>query len=150
MFIRPVDQEDVDKIAAIEEGGPSPWSKVLIESELRCSTGIQIAAFTSTDFEIVGWCCARFIEPEAELLKIATSRYHRRKGIATQLLQELFGLCRKNKCCKLFLEVREQNDAALSLYTTLGFTMHSRRDNYYHSPTDNCLVLIKHIDDSNI
>ena len=145
MLIRPIGQEDIEGITAIERDNLSPWSQSLIESELCYPSGIQLLACNPESSKIMGWCCARFLEPEAELLKIATSKIHRRKGIATNLLEELFSICRKEHCSRIFLEVREKNFAALTLYQNLGFIQHSRREKYFQAPEDNCLILVKHL-----
>jgi ribosomal protein S18 acetylase RimI-like enzyme len=44
-----------------------------------------------------------------------------RKGIARRLLQAVEAKARQLDCCKITLEVQENNGAALSLYESLGF-----------------------------
>ena len=46
---------------------------------------------------------------------------HRRRGVATALLAAVEAQALRRGCCKLTLEVREDNPAAESLYRRLGF-----------------------------
>ena len=53
-------------------------------------------------------------------LHVTTS--HRRKGVARLLLEVVERRARELECCKLTLEVQENNRAALALYGSFGFT----------------------------
>ena len=46
---------------------------------------------------------------------------HRRRGIGRHLLQAIEDDARELDCCKLTLEVQENNHPALALYRALGF-----------------------------
>jgi len=46
---------------------------------------------------------------------------YRRRGVATALLTEVEAEGRRRDCCKLTLEVRDDNPAAEALYRKLGF-----------------------------
>ncbi|MDR2731772.1 MAG: GNAT family N-acetyltransferase [Fibromonadaceae bacterium] len=68
---------------------------------------------------------------ECELLSIATDIAERGKGLAKMLMEfchrELVGLGVK----KFFLEVRENNSAAISLYRKFGYEKIAERKKYY-------------------
>ena len=76
--------------------------------------------------------------PEREILNLAVRPCFRRLGIASALLRQ--ELSRK---AISFLEVRESNVAAQTLYRRLGFVEVARRtDNYYyHSPVESAIVM---------
>ena len=76
----------------------------------------------------------RVIADEAELLTLATSPNHRRKGLARKTLAQAETLAKSNGAEKLFLEVSEINTAAQSLYIAQGFREIGRRPNYYLAP----------------
>ena len=80
---------------------------------------------------------------EAELLKIAVASVHRRRGIGRAILTDVFTGAVRAGARRLFLEVREHNDAARALYADAGFTETGRRPGYYDQPPDNALVLEK-------
>ena len=66
-----------------------------------------------------------------QILTIDVSPKHRRKGIGQRLLHEIEKTL-KDKGVKIcYLEVRENNFAALSLYQKLGYKKVGRLENYY-------------------
>lgn len=60
---------------------------------------------------------------EAEIIFIAVDTDHKRKGIATELVQSLDGA--------IYLDVNENNLGAINFYKSCGFTEYARRKNYY-------------------
>lgn len=79
---------------------------------------------------------------ECELLSIAVKCAERGKGLAKMLMEhchrELAGLGAKN----FFLEVKESNTAAISLYKKLGYEKIFERKGYY-ADGENALVMNK-------
>ncbi len=65
------------------------------------------------------------------ILTIDISPTHRRKGIAERLLQEIEKIFREKGIKVCYLEVREDNIAALSLYQKSGYRKIGRLKNYY-------------------
>jgi ribosomal-protein-alanine N-acetyltransferase len=74
--------------------------------------------------------------PEREILNVAVSSACRRQGIARLLLENEL-----RHRAVFFLEVRESNTAARSLYTAFGFKEIARRKNYYQQPTETAIVM---------
>ncbi len=74
--------------------------------------------------------------PEREILNLAVRVRYRRLGIASALLTQ--ELARKTNC---FLEVRESNVAAQTLYRRFGFLEIARRDAYYQAPVETAIVM---------
>lgn len=83
------------------------------------------------DGRTIALLLARLIIDEAELLTLAVSSRHRRQGLAQALLQRLSDELRRRHALKIFLEVAENNEAALQLYQKAGYKLISRRWNYY-------------------
>jgi ribosomal-protein-alanine acetyltransferase len=65
------------------------------------------------------------------ILTIDVSPKHRRKGIALRLLQEIESIFKDKGVKVCFLEAREDNTAALSLYQRFGYGEVERLENYY-------------------
>jgi ribosomal-protein-alanine N-acetyltransferase len=83
--------------------------------------------------QIAGFCWWRQSSAdEAELLNLCTASPSRRKGVASALLEKL----RFDASGDIFLEVAENNDAAIALYTRLGWVPIGRRAAYYPSGAD--------------
>ncbi len=74
--------------------------------------------------------------PEREILNLATAPRFRRLGVAKLLLESelLAG-------ANYFLEVRESNVGARTLYSHFGFQEIGRREKYYHNPAETAIVM---------
>jgi len=80
---------------------------------------------------IIGKTCMDKKPATGQILTIDVSPKHRRKGIGQRLLQEIEKTL-KDKGVKIFyLEVRENNFVALSLYHKFGYKKVERLQNYY-------------------
>ena len=80
---------------------------------------------------LCGFIMSRLAADEAEILSVAVARAQQGRGLARALLglhlRRLAGL----GCRAVFLEVDENNRAAIRLYNRAGFREVSRRANYY-------------------
>ena len=81
--------------------------------------------------ETHGFALGRVIADEAELLTIATDPDHRRRGIGRLLLYAFEADAAARRAQHAFLEVADDNIAALSLYSNTGYQEVSRRGAYY-------------------
>jgi len=68
---------------------------------------------------------------ECELLSIAVNVAERGKGYAKALMEHSHKELAKQGLNKFFLEVRENNTVAISLYKKLGYEKISERKKYY-------------------
>lgn len=78
-----------------------------------------------------GFALSRVVVDEAEILTVAVAPASRRAGLATLLLQHHLGRLAAAGAHKVFLEVAEDNVAAISLYRRHGFNEIARRQAYY-------------------
>lgn len=139
-------ERDLDAVLAIERTTLSPWSREMVAAELRCADGMRLVAEDGqAGGPIVGWCAARLVAPEAELLKIAVAEERRRQGIGAALLCHLCRVLGDAAIDELFLEVRGRNNPALAFYGRYGFTEIGRRPGYYSEPKDDALLLRRHL-----
>jgi len=83
---------------------------------------------------LAGFIMSRLAADEAEILSVAVGNAWRRRGLARSMLilhlRRLAGLGAR----AVFLEVDENNAAAVRLYDRAGFREASRRPNYYPEP----------------
>ena len=77
------------------------------------------------------FCLIRTVLDESEVLTIATDPAHRRKGFARNILQRAEEQAKDGGATEVFLEVAEDNLAAISLYTSSGYRQIGRRAGYY-------------------
>jgi len=133
--------EDLPSVSDLESRSPSAWQQSLILAELGRQNSIQLVAGLNN--MVIGWCCSRFVGPEAELLKISVQVESRRQKISTRLLVCLEKHLGESGVQVLFLEVRSGNESAISFYHKVGFTEVARRIKYYSLPEDDALLFRK-------
>lgn len=92
---------------------------------------------------VCGFLVARVIAGEAELLNMAVDAKDRRKGLGSKLLAEAAKEAAAQQAKRMYLEVRESNQAAISFYELHGFRRNGKRAGYYQNPTENALVMEK-------
>jgi [ribosomal protein S18]-alanine N-acetyltransferase len=90
--------------------------------------------------EVVGFVVARMLQSEWEIENIAIAGAARRRGLGTRLMGVLMERARAAGAEQVFLEVRESNHAARSLYEKWAFEAAGRRKNYYQKPVEDALI----------
>ncbi|KKB07897.1 ribosomal protein S18-alanine N-acetyltransferase [Devosia chinhatensis] len=83
---------------------------------------------------IAGFALIRLAADESELLTIAVDPRWRGKGLGKALMDAVFADLMLSPARRMFLEVDEQNEAAIRLYARLGFARISARKGYYARP----------------
>lgn len=76
---------------------------------------------------------ARAVADEAELLTIATDPCRRRQGLARQALGRIEAMAAQRGAQRMFLEVADDNRAAIALYRASGYHRIARRSGYYEA-----------------
>lgn len=77
-----------------------------------------------------GFLLARTVADETELLLIGVRPDHRRMGIGRALVEDLLRQG-DDAATSVFLEVRADNESAIALYHTFGFSTVGLRPSYY-------------------
>jgi ribosomal-protein-alanine N-acetyltransferase len=135
-LIRPAVPSDLPALVAIETESFSdlPWppDSFLAYDCLVAELGGEVAAFLISREVFAG----EQATPEREILNLAVAKRFRRLGIASTLLA--FELKRDDI---FFLEVRESNHGAQTLYRQFGFTEIGRRRDYYQNPRETAIVM---------
>lgn len=80
---------------------------------------------------ISGFIIIRIVFEQSEVLTLAVDPNARRQGIAEKLLQAAGERLQKKSVKSLFLDVAEDNLAAIALYRKAGFEGFGRRPRYY-------------------
>jgi ribosomal-protein-alanine N-acetyltransferase len=89
---------------------------------------------------VLGFLVAHKVDAEWELENIVVSEASRRQGVATLLLGELIAHARSSPGNSIFLEVRETNHGARSLYRKAGFEEVGLRKSYYANPSEDAIL----------
>lgn len=88
----------------------------------------------------LGFLVALHLAPEWELENIVVAPAVRRKGLGRPLLDALLTAAKETNSSCVFLEVRESNSAARTLYETAGFEQTGRRASYYANPSEDAIL----------
>ena len=128
------------EIYRIEQAAFSdPWSKLLLWGKLQDP---QVQFIVAADGEqLLGFAIFRPVGPEAELLNLAVDPHLRRRGVGRALLSHLIRAGRAAGVEAIYLEVRESNAGATSLYQAMGFQAFGRRRGYYENPVEDAICM---------
>ncbi|MEE0675329.1 MAG: ribosomal protein S18-alanine N-acetyltransferase [Ruminococcus sp.] len=133
----------IDGVCKIEEACfAHPWSRQSVESELANENSVFIVAVEGE--KVIGYIGMSVVIDEGYIFNVAVDADFRRKGVGTALINELVTYGKKNNLCFITLEVRESNQAAISLYSDFGFIKVGERKNYYSDPAENAILMTKY------
>ena len=123
-------EADLPNVVALQDAlGFQKWNEKQFLSELRASYALCLVDEESENF--AGYAIFHLMESDSELLAIAVKPRFQRNGIASSLLHEGLDKLNQENGDHCFLEVREGNSAARSLYEKHGFKAYSQRKHYY-------------------
>jgi ribosomal-protein-alanine N-acetyltransferase len=133
-------QAEYVKLLTSEKSATQPEGDSMI-ADPKSKSQSRTALVVEQDANVVGFIVGQQLEDEWEIENIAVTGAARRRGLGSRLVGELFDLVRSQGGKSVFLEVRESNRAARSLYEKWGFLEVGRRKMYYQNPPEDALVL---------
>lgn len=123
------------EIAALHKRLFDPaWDEQAIASLLEHPAATSLVAVAGEPKAIVGFIIGQLAADEAEIISVASAPDWQRFGLGRMLVEGLVRAARRGEAKRLFLEVAEDNEAALALYRSLGFSEVGRRKRYYERP----------------
>lgn len=140
--VRPMKDEDLDRVCAMEEASFSmPWKredfKELIESE-------QSAYFVLlADNYVIGTAGYTDQVGEGYINNVVIDERYRGFGYSKILLQAVIDDAKEHNITDLTLEVRVSNVAAIKLYESVGFESVGIRKRFYEHPVEDAHVMWK-------
>ena len=139
---RRLELRDLNAIEAIERASyPTPWSRSMFAGELAKPSSICLGAFEGE--RLVGFLIVSRYVDAWHVMNVAVEPAHRRRGIATALLDRLFELTAEDSRRGYTLEVRVSNSEAIALYERLGFQARGIRRGYYTDNREDALIMWK-------
>jgi len=138
--IRRATKQDIPKIVEIEKVSFSdPWDKQLFLDAIDSESKYLMVA--EHGGEIEGYIVLEKVLDEGHITDLAVGGKYRKKGVASELVNDALALARGMDIKEIFLEVRETNEAAKKLYSKFGFREIGRRKGYYPKANEDALVL---------
>ena len=144
LHYRRLELRDLGDIERIERRSyPTPWSRSMFASEIAKPSSICLGAFDAETDELLGYLIISRYVDAWHVMNVAVEPAHRRRGIATALLDRLFDLTAGDGRRGYTLEVRVSNRHAIELYERLGFKARGIRRGYYTDNREDALIMWK-------
>jgi len=131
-MIRRATDADVAAIATIEAEcfGGAAWSEQLVRDQLAADHRVVLID------DDIAYGVISVLGDVADLDRVVVLPFARRRGMAGGLLEQLIEASRGRGAERMLLEVGADNEAAIGLYESYGFTTISRRKGYYPGGID--------------
>src|SRR5205823_11158316 len=141
---RRLELRDLNAIEIIERASyPTPWSRSMFAGELAKPSSLSLGAFDPNTGMLLGYLIISRYVDAWHVMNVAVAPEHRRRGIATALLDRLFELTAGDGRRGYTLEVRVSNKHAIDLYERLGFRARGIRRGYYTDNREYALIMWK-------
>ena len=141
VVLRSATSSDLPEVAALERacyGDPWPASAF---ASLPGNARVFFAVARDVRGRLAGYVVAWYVMDEGELANLAVAADSRRHGIGRALLAAMISDAASRGTSQIYLEVRESNQAARSLYASQKFEEIGRRKRYYRNPNEDALIL---------
>jgi ribosomal-protein-alanine N-acetyltransferase len=132
----------IPEVAAIEQVCFSdPWSEASFRHAVDNPGVFFRVATDGAGGLVVGYVVAWFAGGDGEVANVAVAPAARGRGIGGLLLDAAIAAAAENGAEALYLDVRESNARARSLYDSRGFVEVGRRRRYYRRPWEDAIIL---------
>lgn len=140
MNIHPMTENYLEQVTNLEVCCFSkPWSREALKEELGNPQAVFLVA--EEKGEVLGYIGMHVVFGEGYMDNLAVFPHARRKGVARELVETLIAWLKQHDGLFLTLEVRLSNQAAISLYQSLGFEEAGRRPRFYQEPVEDALLM---------
>ena len=139
MLIRRMTMEDIPFVVEIEKQCFSlPWSEKSFEDSLQREDTIFLVC---EDGDVTGYMGLYLSFDEASVTNVAVSPCFRKKGYGEALVVAAKETAKSAGAECIFLEVRQSNIPAISLYKKQGFEELGIRKKFYEHPVEDAIIM---------
>jgi ribosomal-protein-alanine N-acetyltransferase len=139
---RRLELRDLNAIEMIERASyPTPWSRSMFAGELAKPSSVSLGAFDPETDALLGYLIISRYVDAWHVMNLAVAPDHRRRRIASTLLERLFEVTSGEGRRGYTLEVRVSNDVAIKLYEQAGFKARGIRRGYYTDNREDALIM---------
>ena len=140
--IRKMCEADLEETAAIEAKNFSrPWKISGFRDALLSDRALYLVA--EEEGRILGYAGMWMVLDEGEITNVSVNPEDQGHHIGRALMEALLKEGEEAQIASYFLEVRQNNQPARSLYTSLGFEETGVRKNFYEDPVEDGIVMCK-------
>ena len=133
-------EKDISGVYNVETNSfNKPWSLNSFRDELNNEIATYFIAIKEN--EVAGYIGMWAISGQCDITNIAVLPKYRRQGIGRKLINHLTAHCKSHALSPIFLEVRESNEAAKSLYSLMGFKIVGNRKKYYADTGEDAIIM---------
>ncbi len=137
VFIERMQSKDLKQVMKIEtEAFPDPWHVSFFKRQLHPRKKHMHLYVARLSEKVIGYIVFYINFGEAHIMNIAVDKTYRRQGVAKYLFDYAFEIIKTNAAEVIFLEVADNNTAALQLYRQYGFEVYGKRKRYYRNGGD--------------
>ena len=136
----PITHKDANELSKLDKECFSvPWSEKSFYNEADNDMADYIIA--KLNGQIIGYIGYWNVAGEGQITNVAVKCEYRRLGIGDALIKRAIISAKTKGLLSLSLEVRKTNEAAIELYTKLGFKTVGQRKNYYTNPREDAVLM---------
>lgn len=135
---------DVDEILRVERSSYThPWTEATLRDCIKPGYEVWVVNQSGDAEKVIGYGVISAAAGEAHLLNLCVLSGFRGTGIGGRVLSCLMSRGLALKADTMFLEVRESNRSAISLYSKVGFNEIGLRKGYYPTlgGSENAIVM---------
>lgn len=137
--------EHLEEVLDIERKSfPIPWSYQAFEFEVT-ENDFAFYIVALSNGRVVGYAGMWIVLDESHVTNVAVHPDLKGRGIGRALMTELLTRAVMLGAVKITLEVRVSNQAARSLYNSLGFVDRGIRKKYYSDNNEDAIIMLLHI-----
>ncbi|MBR0399152.1 MAG: ribosomal protein S18-alanine N-acetyltransferase [Eubacterium sp.] len=111
------------------------------DAQQKAGRAVQPKSGGAEQKTIAGYIGCLYAADEGDITNVSVDAACRRRGIGRELVRTLLTESARRGCERIFLEVRQSNEAAVRLYEMHGFQEISIRKNYYQKPAEDALLM---------
>ena len=143
-ILRAAEMSDANALARIHASCfAEAWDAEAFRRFIEKPGMLALVAKDAAENDLQAFILVQVAADESEIISVGTYASARRSGMAHALLAQAIAEAARRGAKAMFLEVAEDNAAALALYRRCDFTPQARRKGYYERPggTVDALVL---------
>lgn len=143
LLIRRMENDDIPEVIKIEQtlfNPPWPEDGFSFEINVAYYSHPLVITQENNDNYLLGYAILWVLYEQAHLANIAVRKERQGMGIGRYLLDYIIADAKIHDCSTIHLEVRENNNPAISLYKSFGFVPIGKRRKYYENKFDALLM----------